>query len=192
MTVSKAKKVMQRVMRQLSSEKALAVLTILLSRLSELDVVQNRPSSTDVDLFMDFCFPPLVNVVREAPLRIVNALLRVLLERNVLLDVARTKVGLTILTVLLTRAEAIKGQSSPLDANAEAAKADQDLQTWTELYDYIFASLNGHLPSLFPAGVDLSSDQELEDDTYVWEFLAAMAVGATSIEHQRNLVLDVR
>ena len=30
------------------------------------------------------------------------------------------------------------------------------------------------------------------DEVYVWQFLAAMAVGATTVDHQRVLVTEVR
>lgn len=181
-----------RVMRQLSSERALAVFTILLSRLSELDVVRTPSKQLDADLFMDCCIPPLVTVVREVPLRIVNALLRVLLERNSLVDIAKSRIGLAIVTMLLGRAESVKGQTSAIEAGPHGLPSEQDLQIWSELYDYIFASLNGQLSSLFPPAGDRSLEQRAEQDTYVWQFLAAMAVGATTVDHQRSLVLDVR
>jgi DNA topoisomerase 2-associated protein PAT1 len=55
-----------------------------------------------------------------------------------------------------------------------------------EIYNFIFTSLQNQFTSLFPA--DISS----LDEVYLWQFLSAMAVGASGIEHQRILVTEVR
>ncbi len=54
-----------------------------------------------------------------------------------------------------------------------------------ELYNRLFSLLQNHFLSLFPPfNIGL-------DDMYVWQFLAAMAVGA-STEQQHILVTEVR
>ncbi|KAI9018308.1 topoisomerase II-associated protein PAT1 [Hyaloraphidium curvatum] len=192
LSVGKGKKVFPRVMRQLSSERALAVLTILLSRMGELDAVKDPSKHPEADMFMECCVPPLVAVVREVPLRIISALLRVYLERNTLLSIAKTRVGLAVLTMLLARGAALM-KSQPASGESEhgsAANADQ--QTWTELYDYVFSSLGGHLATLFATSGGRAAEAKAGDDAAVWQFLAAMAMGASTVEHQRGLVLDVR
>jgi DNA topoisomerase 2-associated protein PAT1 len=190
-SVGKAKKVFPRVMRQLSNERALAVLTILLSRLGEIDVVRNSDQQLETELFVDYCVMPLVTVARALPLRIVNALLRVLLERNNLLSIAKSKAGLAILTLLMVRAEATKSQPQ-LDASPTETELKNDMRTWNELYDYIFVSLTGQLSSLFMSNGRRTPEENAKEDSIAWQFLAAMAVGATTVEQQRSLVLDVR
>ncbi|CAJ0884687.1 17038_t:CDS:10, partial [Entrophospora sp. SA101] len=92
-----------------------------------------------------------------------------------------TEVGLAFLTMFLSRAEILKqgggkNQSLPIPD-------EHELLQWQDLYNRLFNLLQGHYVSLFPPfGYGI-------DDMYVWQFLAAMAVGA-SIEQQHVLVTE--
>jgi len=56
----------------------------------------------------------------------------------------------------------------------------------SDLYDHLFNLLKNNFVSLFQEN---GSDQ---DDVCVWQFLAAIAISAQSIEYQKSLVMEVR
>ena len=60
-----------------------------------------------------------------------------------------------------------------------------DWQQWTGLYNRLFDVIEPVLPYLFPGSINDT------DDMYIWQFLAAMGVGA-SPEQQQRLVLGVK
>jgi DNA topoisomerase 2-associated protein PAT1 len=90
--------------------------------------------------------------------------------------VAKTKIGLGILTMLLSRAELVKESGTV---------SDQDWLQWTMLYVRLFDTLEPILGALFPGPVNTG------DDMYIWQFLAAVGIGA-SPEQQQRLVLGVK
>ncbi len=56
-----------------------------------------------------------------------------------------------------------------------------------DLYNYLFACLYNHFAEPFDHAMEVDNDE-----VYVWQFLSAMAVSATSIEHQKVLVAELR
>jgi DNA topoisomerase 2-associated protein PAT1 len=62
----------------------------------------------------------------------------------------------------------------------------------TDLYNFLFASMTNHFASIFPPAPQDPLTMTYPDEVYVWQFLAAMAVGATTVDHQRVLVTEVR
>ena len=90
----------------------------------------------------------------------------------------RTKVGVGVLTMLISRAELVSQTLAPDDG---------DKDQWSALYARLFDALEPVLPFLFPADTNVSA----ADDVYVWQFLAAMGVGA-SPEQQQRLVVGVK
>ncbi|KAJ3163867.1 hypothetical protein HDU88_006206 [Geranomyces variabilis] len=210
----KGKKVIPRVFRFLTRDQSLALISMLLSRLETLDVCQppapNAGAPTpaqvaDVELFMANVVPTVVSVVMECPLFVVNACMRILLERHNMVWLAKSKPGLAFLTMFLSRAEMIK-QGAGTGVGADFSVPEQELHMWTEIYNFLFASLHNHFSSLFPSSLSptstLMSSTEaasagatpanVAGDVYVWQFLAALAVGATTVEHQRVLLTEVR
>jgi DNA topoisomerase 2-associated protein PAT1 len=87
-----------------------------------------------------------------------------------------TKIGLGILTMLLSRAELVKESGNA---------SDEDWLQWTALYNRLFDTLEPILGTLFPGPVNSG------DDIYIWQFLAAVGIGA-SPEQQQRLVLGVK
>ncbi|KAJ3020018.1 hypothetical protein HKX48_001433 [Thoreauomyces humboldtii] len=188
----KGKKVIPRVFRFLSRDQSLAVISTLLSRLESLDVCQPTLSTQniadDVELFMSNVVPTIVSIIMEVPLFVVNACMRIILERHNMVWLAQSKPGLALLTMFLSRAEMIKqGAGGP-----GFQVADQELGMWTEIYNFLFASLHKHFASLFPSSAAGNVNAALTGDIYVWQFLAALAVGATTVEHQTVLLTEVR
>jgi len=142
----------------------------------------------DVELFAAAVMPPLFAYVAEAPLAIIVGLLGLVLDRTTLANVARTKIGLGVLTMFVSRAELVR-QATAGGASAAAPDADaEDWRSWQHLYDTLFNAVEPVLPYSFPGGEDSVRDA---DDVYVWQFLAAMGVGA-SPDQQQRLVLGVK
>lgn len=204
LSYSKGKKVLPRVINFLNPEQIMIIFTTLITRLESLDVC-NMPTGMDhepVEEFMTAIIPSLVGFVTDLPLRIVNSSMRIILERHNMVWLARSKVGLAILTMLLSRAEILKqGAASSGGAGASGAVtaginsglpvfSDQDHSTWMELYNFLFMSLHTHFASIFPPIGMLNASSS--DEVYLWQFLAAVGVGATSVDHQKVLVSEVR
>ncbi|KAI4116894.1 MAG: hypothetical protein LQ345_002754 [Seirophora villosa] len=183
----KGKKAIPRIFRHLDQEQRLTILTMIVVHLNVLDVIRlvqpqangAQPSAgarEEVDLFCQAVMPSLFSYINEAPLQISMGLLGVILDRSNMQAIARTKVGLTVLTTLLSRAELIK--------QAEEAN-DEDWEQWVQLYNRLFDVVEPMLSDIFPGTVDTAQD------VYVWQFLAATGIGA-SPDQQQRLVIAVK
>ena len=180
----KGKKAIPRIFRHLDEEKRLTILTMIVVHLNILDVIQNvqpgasgtRPSLVareEVELFSQTVMPSLFAYVNEAPLQIVIGLLGLIVSRADMQIVLRTKVGLNILTMLLSRAELVKQSENP---------SDQEWNQWVNLYNRFFDVIEPMLGIIFPGSVH--DGQEM----YVWQFLAATGIGANPDQQQRLVV----
>ena len=187
LSFGKGKRVIPRVFRQISSDQQVTLLTMIVVHLDQLDVVHDArvaPGETqpapavreEIELFSHAVMPCLLGYVSEAPINIVAGLLGLLIDHCNVLNVARTKIGLGIMIMLLSRAELVKqaGQVS-----------DQEWNQWTGLYNRLFDFLEPSLDGIFTGPVNSG------DDVHVWQFLAAMGVGA-SPEQQQRLVIAVK
>lgn len=183
----KGKKAIPRIFRHLDEEKRLTILTMIVVHLNVLDVIRNvqpgppgtRPSlgaREEVELFSQTVMPSLFAYVNEAPLQIVIGLLGLIVSRSDMQVVLRTKVGLDILTMLLSRAELVKQSEDP---------SDQEWDQWVSLYNRFFDVIETILGIIFPGSVNDGQDM------YVWQFLAATGIGA-SPEQQQRLVVAVK
>jgi len=131
----------------------------------------------EVELFLGTVIPPLFAHVSESPLNIIIGLLGLILDRTNMHTVARSKVGMSLLTILISRAELLKQSAPEMDA--------ADWEQWLDLYNRLFDAVEPVLPVIFPGTVNDT------DDMYVWQYLAAMGVGA-SPEQQQRLVIGVK
>ena len=181
----KGKKAIPRIFRHVSPEQRLTIMTIIMVHLNVLDVIildqpnESRSPSLqrdEVELFSQTVMPSLFALINDAELTIVIGVLSLILARVDIAAISRTKVGLSILTMLLSRAEIIK-QS---DSSAEA-----EWQQWADLYNRLFDALEPALGGIFPVSVNEGQDM------YIWQFLASLGVGA-SPELQQRLVLAVK
>lgn len=187
LSYAKGKKAIPRVFRHLSTEQRVIVLTMIVLHLDILDVVrlgQLQPGETQlqaasreaIDLFSAAVTPSLFSYVSEAPLYNIMGLLGLILERVNVQAIARTRVGLSILTMLTSRATLVREGGGTDDA---------EWQQWQLLYNRLFDVLEPSLGSCFPGSVNTG------EDVYVWQFLAATGSGA-SPEQQQRLVLAVK
>ncbi|KAF2734980.1 hypothetical protein EJ04DRAFT_543318 [Polyplosphaeria fusca] len=183
----KGKKAIPRIFRHIDDQERLTVVTMIVVHLDNLAVVSHALASPDepmsaamreeVALFSQTVMPPLFGLISESPLSNVVGLVGLVLARTNLHVVARSQIGMSLLTILISRAELLK-ESTP-DINIV------DWEHWTEQYNQLFNSVEPVLPLLFPGSVNDT------DDMYVWQFLAAMGVGA-SPEQQQRLVIGVK
>ncbi|KAL8824790.1 MAG: hypothetical protein Q9170_008041 [Blastenia crenularia] len=183
----KGKKAIPRVFRHINQEQRLTILTMIVVHLNVLDVIRLmqpqangvQPSAgarEEVELFCQAVMPSLMSCINEAPLQIIIGVLGVILDRSNMQVVAQTKVGLDILTTLISRAELIK--------QAEEVKED-DWEQWLRLYNRLFDTIEPILSQIFPGNVNTAQD------VYVWQFLAAAGIGA-SPDQQQRLVIAVK
>ena len=187
LSYAKGKKAIPRVFRHLSTEQRVMMLTMIVLHLDILDVVrlgQLQPGETQlpaasreaIDLFSAAVTPSLFSYVSEAPLYNVIGLLGLILDRVNVATVARTRVGLSILTMLTSRATLVR----------EAGSSDEaEWQQWSHFYNRLFDVLEPSLGGIFPGSVNSG------EDMYVWQFLAAIGSGA-SPEQQQRLVIGVK
>lgn len=188
LSFAKGKKAVPRIFRHIDPEQRVTILTMIVVQLDQLDVIRlaqtNLPGEwqppaavrEDVKLFSETVMPCLLAYVGEAPINIIIGLLGLVLDHTNVEQVAKTRVGLGILTMLLSRAELVKEGGN--------VGEDDGLQ-WTMLYNRLFDRLESMFSTLFPGPVNTG------DDMYIWQFLAALGIGAGQQQQQR-LVLGVK
>ena len=187
LSYDKGKKAIPRIFRHMDPEQRVTILTMIVVHLDTLDVVRRaqlapgeaQPSPEvreAVDLFSHAVMPSLLMYVSEAPFNVIIGLLGLVIAQTHVQTVAKTRIGLGILTMMLSRAEIVKeaGQAS-----------EQDWQQWVEKFNVLFDTLEPILPDIFPSSINAG------DDMYVWQFLAAVGIGA-SPEQQQRLVIAVK
>ncbi|KAI1503065.1 topoisomerase II-associated protein PAT1 [Biscogniauxia marginata] len=184
----KGKKAIPRVFRHITPTQRTTILTMIIIHLDQLDVVRgaqvhtgepitlNAATRESIELFSMAVMPSLFQLLNESELDIVTGVLG-LITQNLNVDlVARTRIGVSMLTMILSRAELIKqaGQVT-----------EQNWQQWVATFNQFFNALEPTLPNIFPGTVTSG------EDIYVWQFLAAIGIGASPDEQQR-LVLAVK
>jgi len=187
LSYAKGKKAIPRIFNHIDENQRLTILTMVILHLDVLDVTRlaqpqqsgAQPSSTareQIDLFLQAVMPSLFSYVTEAHLGMVIGMLGLITERVTLSAVARTRVGLELLTMILSRAAIIK----------VTEKTDEDTwDQWLAVYNRFFDMIEPSLGDIFPTAVNAGQDQ------YVWQFLAATGSGA-SPEQQQRLVIAVK
>lgn len=196
----KGKKAIPRVFRHLDDQQRLTMLTLIVIHLDILDVIRDAYPPADntplpqkvrdeVELFSQAVMPPLFSYVNEAPLNIIIGLLGLVLDRAHVQSIIRTKVGVSMLTMLVSRAELVKQaqQSTPSQQQQGQQQQQEDWAQWSQLYSRLFDTIEPVLPFIFPTAMDVRAS----DDVHIWQFLAAMGVGA-SPDQQQRLVLGVK
>ena len=130
LTFAKGKKAIPRIFRHIDPKQRVTILTMIVVHLGLLDVVRlaqlqagehQLPSAVreEVELFSQAVMPSLFGYVNEAPLNIVIGLFGILLDSVDVHVVARSKVGLSVLTMFLSRAELLKQEGSVDDGEWE-------------------------------------------------------------------------
>lgn len=187
LSYSKGKKAVPRIFRHIDQEQRLTILTMIIIHLNVLDVIRlaepqqnetqlQNSAREEVELFSQAVMPNLFAYVNEAPLHIVIGLLGLILDRVNTSVIVFTKVGLDILTMLISRAELVKQGEFP---------DDQEWDHWLHIYNRLFDTIEPLLANIFPGSTNAGQDE------YVWRFLAASGIGA-SPDQQQRLVIAVK
>ena len=188
---SKGKKAIPRIFRHIDDQQRLTIITLLAVHLDMLDVIRlayphpdepvlPRAVRDEVELFSQAVVPTLLAYINDAPLNIISGLLGLILDRVNVQAIMRTKIGVSFLTILVSRAVLIK------QVSAGQHISEDDWAQWNQLYNRLFDLAEPVLPYIFTTeNVAQSSDYQ------VWQFLATMGVSA-SPEQQQRLVLGVK
>jgi len=132
LSFAKGKKAIPRVFRHVTQEQRTTILTMIVVHLDQLDVIRLAQLSAGetqlksetretIELFSLAVMPSLFGYLNEAGLDIVDGVLGIILARVSLDVVSRTRIGVSMLTMILSRAELIK-QGAAVD--------EQEWQHW--------------------------------------------------------------
>ncbi|MBW0476948.1 hypothetical protein O181_016663 [Austropuccinia psidii MF-1] len=237
LSVAKGKRVLPRVIRLFTREQSLQVLTLLVATFETIDVVKDAPlldlpsdprlagpypsdkrSRSEIefetDLFMSCVVAPMMAIINDISLELVTGLVGLLLDRNDLLFIARSRPGIAFLTLFLSRAELLKSVPADMDTlNGFQVPTNEALVSWHSTFERLFYKLGADFPSLFPSTRAVAalpfgkshllnldaSDQcskyikqglDVEDEP-VWQLMAALAV-STDSDGQQTLVGGLR
>ncbi|EPE07006.1 topoisomerase ii-associated protein pat1 [Ophiostoma piceae UAMH 11346] len=174
-----------RVFRNLSREQRTTVLTMIIVHLDQLDIVRNAQANSglpvtaamreNIDRFSMTVNSTLFTFMNELDLDLVTGVLGLITSCKV--DViAKSRIGASVMTMVLSRAEEIK--------QANGGTPEHRL-SWENAYNEFFNKIEPTLPYMFPGTVFV------DEDIYVWQFLAAMGICATPDQHSR-LVISVK
>jgi DNA topoisomerase 2-associated protein PAT1 len=204
LSYTKGMKAMQRISRHVTQEQRTTILTLIVVNLDSLVVVRNAQVTSDemqlnaamrenVELFAVAVMSTLFNILNELDLDLVAGMLGLICTRNVEV-IAKSRVGASMLTMILSRAEIIKHGGGGSEPAWRSWYAILDLllmmtlltdrsrdMTHTQFFDLIEPTL----PHMFPGPVTAG------EDVYVWQLLAALGIGA-SPDQQQRLVLAVK
>ncbi|KAK5658376.1 hypothetical protein OQA88_2352 [Cercophora sp. LCS_1] len=186
LSYSKGKKAMDRIFRHATQEQRTTILTLIVVNLDNLDVVRDAQVTTgdmqlnaamreNVELFSVAVMSTLFNFMNELDLDLVAGVLGLVCTRNVDI-IAKSRIGASMLTMILSRAEIIKHNGGG---------SENSWRAWDAQYTQFFNLLEPSLPYIFPGTVSTG------DDMYVWQLLAAIGIGA-SPDQQQRLVLAVK
>ncbi|TQW00470.1 hypothetical protein V2A60_001549 [Cordyceps javanica] len=187
LSCAKGKKAIPRIFPHLSFEQRTTILTMIVYHLDQLDVVQGAAVTDDdttlnsrmrenIELFLSTVMPSLMQYFNDTGLDIVDGVLNLIATKLNLDLIARTRIGVSMLTLILSRTVLLKqtGAGNP-----------EQWEKWEQTLDILFSRLEPSLPYMFPGSVNAGID------VYVWQFLAAMGVSANH-DQQTRLVLAVK
>ncbi|KAG2346673.1 hypothetical protein BDR05DRAFT_906157 [Suillus weaverae] len=211
LTPVKGKKILPRLSRHIAPPRMLTLLTLLVACFSQLDVVKHATlldsleetsERQDVErqtqAFLGSVLQSILPVVAKAELRVITGLLGLLLDRTNIVVSAQTRPGIAMLTLFLSRVEIVKQGMSNAQESSEIP-TPAEAQQWQTMFDHLFQLLMPHFALLFPSTrlvaqpVPVAAPLPPTDilDQPVWQFLAALALHASS-DQQSILVTSLR
>ncbi|CAO1628751.1 unnamed protein product [Parajaminaea phylloscopi] len=185
----KGKRLLPRALRHLTNEQTLTALTMIVASFDSLDVVrqagvlddvsalvsnaplseQKRDVEAQTDAFANLIVPAMLGLMSTSPFKIVIGMLALFVERNNVVDVVRSRAGIAFLTSILSRAEALRQETSDGNAPESAAAGGKDggddatvnapptaeeKAQWSNIFQLLFERLvtgSGGLSNLFPS-----------------------------------------
>ncbi|KAJ7115819.1 topoisomerase II-associated protein PAT1 [Mycena epipterygia] len=203
---SKGKKLLPRLTRHIGSSRMLTLVTLLVACFTQLDVVKHGALLDDIEetperaeverqtqAFLGSVLQSILPIVANLELHVVTALLGLLIERSQdIAAVAKTKPGLALLTLFLSRVEVIKQAWGTGAEPVDLMTAGASLEQWQAVFDQFFILITPHFLSLFPSSrITLQAHHPTSAalaidmiDQPVWQFLAALALQAVPEQHQ--------
>ncbi|PNY27159.1 DNA topoisomerase 2-associated protein pat1 [Tolypocladium capitatum] len=187
LSCAKGKKAIPRIFPHLGFEQRTTILTMIIYHLDQLDVVQgaavvdgdtnlNSRMRENIELFTSTVMPCLMQYFNDTGLDIVDGVLSLIATTLNVDLIARTRIGVSMLTLILSRAVLLK---------QTGAGNTEQWEKWDQTFEVLFTKLEPSLPFMFPGSVNAGVD------VYVWQLLAAMGVTATH-DQQTRLVLAVK
>ncbi|KAF4592608.1 topoisomerase II-associated protein PAT1 [Ophiocordyceps camponoti-floridani] len=184
LSCAKGKKAIPRIFPHLSFEQRTTILTMIIYHLDQLDVVNGAVVETglnsrmreNIELFISTVMPSLMQYFNDTGLDIVDGVLNLIATKLNVELIARTRIGVSMLILILSRAVLLKQTGG---GNAE------QWDKWDQTFEILFNKLEPSLPYMFPGSVNAGMD------VHVWQLLAAMGVSATH-DQQTRLVLAVK
>ncbi|PFH61917.1 hypothetical protein XA68_15790 [Ophiocordyceps unilateralis] len=187
LSCAKGKKAIPRIFPHLSFEQRTTILTMIIYHLDQLDVVQgavvangetslNSRMRENIELFISTVMPSLMQYFNDTGLDIVDGVLNLIATKLNVELIARTRIGVSMLILILSRAVLLKQTGG-----GSAGEWDK----WDQTFVILFNKLEPSLPYMFPGSVNAGMD------VHVWQLLAAMGVSATH-DQQTRLVLAVK
>ena len=204
LSYDKMMKLFDRMFHFFTPEQKLELTSQLFLHLQDLDVIrkgsyQNYSAnnyeipnevSKKIDLFQIAVLKGLVFYLSESNFSYVLTWLNTLVTSKTILFIVTTKIGLSLITVLISRLELIKQEfGSSISA--------QELSQWQTVYDQLFQCLEGRLSTCFPPYIShdearkVTNKDSNDDGSYVWQFLASLTLTG-QLNHQRIIVDEVR
>ncbi|KZT65665.1 hypothetical protein DAEQUDRAFT_731228 [Daedalea quercina L-15889] len=212
----KGKRLLPRVTRYLPSDQILTMVTLIIACFYQLDVVVQSPLLDTLEetkeraeleqhsqVFLSSLVQSVLPAIGKLDMSLVTGLLGMLFKYNDVAAVARTRPGIALLTMFLSRVQNIKEAlaSVPIGITEPSELPTQvDERRWQEVFDELFHVLAPSLLLLFPSirisknsgGIPYGKVPGTDSmDQPVWQFLAAMAVHS-SMEQQQFLVTALR
>lgn len=216
LSFDKGVKIMPRILNFLDKAQKLRLLTLFFSELSHLNIIvtssyKTNPHPTDVqlkkiELFQSVFLKIIVSFLSSSAefLEVISLLLALIKDNNVSF-ISTSKIGLNLITVLISRAALIKQ-----DINRGTVLSSSEISTWNEIYDKLFTALETRLALVFPPEeytnrvVAISSSPSLSsangeqtaknhyyDHSYIWQFFASLALSG-KLNHQRVIIDEIR
>ncbi|KAI3653100.1 hypothetical protein MP228_002525 [Amoeboaphelidium protococcarum] len=211
----KGRRVIGNFLRFLPREQILLLLKSVMLSLKTIVLPQNGDAFLilrELEEYVNFVVFPFANVIGDVDLAYVNDVCGSLLQTGDIVSIGRTKPGLLFITLLLSRVQIIIQKVE--EGSYKVPQADLD--TWNNsLFPTLFAAFQTRYVSLFPPAQILpplfqsqslfggeqnaggarrpsAQSQPIQvDDTYVWQFLAALSPACDEEQH-RVLVTELR
>ncbi|KTB11816.1 DNA topoisomerase 2-associated protein PAT1 [Nakaseomyces glabratus] len=215
LSFDKGVKIIPRIFNFLSKQQKLKLLQKFFSELSHLNIIilssyKTNPDPTEsqlkkMDLFQTVFLKIIVSFLSSSSSFIeIMGLLLYLIKNNNVSFISTSKIGLNLITVLISRAALIRQ-----DSNRSNVLSSPEISTWNEIYDKLFTALESKLSAVFPpkeycdkvvkiqtanAGLSLAANpvsNKFYDQAYIWQFLASLALSG-KLNHQRIIIDEVR
>lgn len=228
LSFDKGVKIMPRIFNFLDKEQKLKLLQTFFSELSHLNIIiissyrtnpePNESQLKKIDLFQTVFLKIIVSFLSNSSnfIEIMSLLLHLIKNNNVAF-ISTSKIGLNLITVLISRAALIRQ-----DSNRSSVLSTPEISTWNEIYDKLFTALESKISNIFPPKeyidkINQLSSQSVNDNNntnhtninnknnnsqsssmtyyydqaYIWQFLASLALSG-KLNHQRIIIDEVR